>query len=59
MFSFLKKLDLFARRFPTFNIKGDDKVQTYFGGLTSIFFYAVVFIIATVKMERLLMRRNP
>ena len=59
MFAFLKKLDLFAKRYPTFNIKGNESVHTYFGGFTSICLYMIVLIIAMVKMERLVLRRNP
>ena len=55
----LKSLDLFAAPLPQFNIRGEQEVKTYFGGLISLMIMIVTAIFAMIKLQHLLSHKNP
>ena len=55
----LKKVDMFAAKLPMFNIEGKQAVSTSIGGLLSLIILSVTFMFAIMKIQDLLMRKNP
>ena len=58
-FNQLKKLDMFAARLPSFNMKGKEAVSTSIGGILSIIIYMMTFVFSLVKIQDLFLRKNP
>ena len=50
---------MFGRSLPTFNLKGDDMVKTYFGGLMTVCIVFVMIAYATIKFSHLIDKHNP
>ena len=59
MGALLEKLDTFGERLPTFNIKGNEKVNTRIGGIATLIIFAVVVAFGGLKLDHLLARKNP
>lgn len=55
----LLSLDLFGAPAPTFNIRGETKVRTYFGAVLSTMIITVTLLFSLVKLEHLLSKHNP
>jgi len=50
---------LFAEAAPSFNIKGQDKLGTWYGMVCSIILYCTLGIFISLKSKDLFNRRNP
>ena len=55
----LVKLDNFAKEVPTFNIKGEPRVNTVCGGVSTILILILALAYAAIKLTELTSRRNP
>ena len=55
----LRRLDMFGKNIPSFNISGQERMYTAAGGLFSLMIFSVVFIFGAQKMVNLVSRRNP
>ena len=55
----LLTLDQFGAPLPGFNVKGEDSVRTYCGGLVSLLIMLLAFLFATLKLQQLLSKGNP
>lgn len=55
----VKGMDTFANEIPAFNLKGETKVKTLFGGLVTAGILLVVLTYALMKAIHLVDRRNP
>ena len=58
-FSFLKKVDLFDKALPQFNLKGKSSIGTVFGGVLSLAILYLTFLFGCTKLVHLIERRNP
>ena len=52
-------MDAFGKNLPTFNIKGNDRVDTIAGGFFSIILYMIVFMYGILKFSHMISRQNP
>ena len=59
MQSFIKRIDIFGKSVPTFNLKGENTVQTLTGGLFTFFMLCVFFTYGCLKFVHLMERHNP
>ena len=57
--NFLKSLDSFSTPIPSFNLRGDGRVRTYVGGLSTLLVAFVTFIYGLQKLLDLFERQNP
>ena len=57
--SVLKRIDIFGKPLPGFNVKGSDVVNTIVGGFTTIIIAGIVLIYATTKLFHLHSKANP
>ena len=55
----IKSLDLFAAQIPTFNVAGKSWTRTLPGAISSISIVAMTFIFGLMKLEHMVLRRNP
>ena len=62
--NFIRSIDKFARDVPAFNIKGESKVKTFLGGVSTftllviVVMYAASKLIALRNREGLIIREN-
>ena len=54
-----RTLDAFGENLPTFNIKGNNRVNTIAGGVLSIVLYMTVLMYSIIKLGHLLTKHNP
>ena len=55
----LKRLDIFKKELPSFNLRGKSKVASIYGGLLTIFMVAIICLYAGIKLSKLINRSNP
>ena len=55
----LLSLDLFGEPAPTFNIRGETRIRTYFGAVLSTMIITVTLLFSLFKLQHLLSRHNP
>ena len=54
-----RTLDAFGESLPTFNIKGNERVNTITGGVLSIVLYMTVLMYSMIKLGHLISKNNP
>ena len=59
MFQKIKDLDFFASPVPSFNLDGEYSVKTWTGALSSMLVLALTFSFAMLKLEHMVLRKNP
>ena len=59
MLSFVSKLDMFGQALPTFNLRGEDKVNTTCGGVASLIIIYITFMFASLKLMHLSTYHQP
>ena len=57
--SFVKNIDGFGQALPSFNLKGETKVNTVFGGTITVLILSLTVTYAILKCIQLLNRENP
>ena len=57
--TFLKNIDQYGQEIPSFNLKGEARVNTLFGGIITILILSLTFIYAVLKGIALIERTNP
>ena len=57
--TFLREIDIFGQKIPTFNIKGKDRVQTAIGGILTALIISVTIGYAISKLHDLIIRADP
>lgn len=55
----LAKGDSFSKKVPGFNIRGENRVATYIGGLATLWIFSTVLFYGLIKIIHLLTRHNP
>ena len=55
----LKTIDMFGRLYPGFNLRGEQKVKTSCGGITSLVVLYLVFMFAILKLTHLITYHQP
>lgn len=55
----IRSADVFGRNVPTFNIKGDENVRTFFGGAFTVGLMVLATVYALVKLQDLVTGDNP
>lgn len=55
----LKRADIFSESIPSFNIRGQEKVQTYLGGTITLGLVYTTFLFALLKFRHMLFFKNP
>ena len=56
---FLQQIDGFGEPLPTFNIRGQEKVNSMVGGVATLLIICLVAAFGGLKLEQLLKHRNP
>ena len=59
MHSLLKRIDVFGKPLPTFNMNGDTQVHTMTGGLLTFFITIIILTYGTLKFIHLVDKHNP
>lgn len=59
MDNYVEGLDSFGKEVPSFNLKGEPRINTICGGAATIAIFALTLIYASIKMIELVGRRNP
>ena len=59
MQNFFKKIDIFGKPLPSFNLKGETKVPTLAGGLVTFMIICVFLTYGCLKFFHLIERANP
>ena len=59
IFNVLRGIDLFGEQVPSFNIKGENFVNTVVGGMLTGVIYLIVLAFAGLKMIQLVNKNNP
>ena len=54
-----KSIDSFGKEVPSFNLRGQEKVNTLVGGFVSFFVLIVIFLYANLKLTQLITGANP
>ena len=54
-----KKMDIFGKELPSFNLKGKDRVHTIFGGFCTLILLVTIFQYGTLKMTSLITKTQP
>ena len=57
--SLVKRVDRYGADLPSFNLKGKESVKTFSGGIMTVIILAITLLFAGIKMEQLVMRKNP
>ena len=55
----LHTLDHYGRSLPVFNLRGQTKIHTYCGSLTSLSVYIIMLLFAVIKFNHLVAKHNP
>jgi hypothetical protein len=55
----VKKIDVFGQEVPSFNIKGQTKINTIFGGTITVLIILTTFAYAILQSVKLLGKKNP
>ena len=55
----LKQFSMFGAQFPTFNVKGQTKVFTMTGAITTFLFFVVFIGYSVLKLSHLMDKYNP
>ena len=56
---FVKQFDFLGVRPPQMNIRGETKIKTYFGSVSSVIIGILTCTFALIKLEHLFSRKNP
>ena len=59
MSNVLKKIDLFGRPLPSFNLKGETVIPTLTGGICTFLFICLLLAYGSLKFIDLIEKRNP
>ena len=54
-----KQIDSFAKEVPSFNLRGQEKVNTIVGGFVTILILIIIFLYANLKLTQLITGANP
>ena len=54
-----KRFDVFSKEIPAFSIKGERRISTTFGGITSVLIYFITVMYSALKMVHLTQKHNP
>ena len=54
-----KKIDTFGSQLPSFNLKGNERVNTIVGGFFTLIIILLVFTYATLKFSNLITKPGP
>ena len=54
-----KKIDTFGSHLPSFNLKGNEKVNTIVGGFCTLILFMTVFTYGTLKFSNLISKPSP
>ena len=54
-----KRIDMFGKEVPAFNVGGDHTVNTVMGGALSNLIFALALIYSIVKLTQVVGRHNP
>ena len=57
--NFVKRLDIFGQNVPQLNIRGEAKINTLLGSLFSISILFLTIVFGILKLEDLVLRKNP
>ena len=55
----MRNLDNFGRDTPQFNLRGENQVNTVYGGVVTIMIFALALIYSSIKAVELVDRSNP
>ena len=55
----LKRVDFFKRDLPTFNLRGQSKISTIYGGIATVMLATIMLLYAGIKLKMLANRENP
>ena len=56
---FLQQIDGFGEPLPTFNIRGQEKVNSRVGGIATLLIIFLVAVFGGLKLQQMLEHRNP
>ena len=57
--TFVKNMDGFGQEIPSFNLKGETRVNTLYGGIINLLILSLTLAYAVLKGIQLVSRRNP
>ena len=57
--NFMKRIDMFGKEMPSFTLKGETHVGTYYGGFVTLIIFVLTLCFAGLKAVILVNRTNP